>query len=59
LLGATVGDWQVKVVGDNAEESPYVAMTSKLIDAFPKNGGTFQIEPDASSGKLFSGRRIE
>src|SRR5258708_5355736 len=47
LLGATVGGWQVKVVGDNAEESPYVVMTSKLIGAFPKNGGTFQIEPTA------------
>ncbi len=53
LLGATVGGWQVKVVGDNAEESPYVAMTSKLIEAFPKNGGKFQIEPDASSGSYF------
>src|SRR5882672_1478213 len=53
LLGATVGGWQVKVVGDNAEESPYVAMTSKLIEAFPKSGGTFQIEPDASSGSYF------
>jgi 3-phosphoshikimate 1-carboxyvinyltransferase len=53
LLGATVGGWQVKVVGDNAEESPYVAMTSKLIEAFPKNSGTFQIEPDASSGSYF------
>jgi 3-phosphoshikimate 1-carboxyvinyltransferase len=53
LLGATVGGWQVKVVGDNAEESPYVAMTSKLIEAFPKNGGQFQIEPDASSGSYF------
>jgi len=53
LLGATVGGWMVKVVGENAEESPYVAMTSKLIEAFPKNGGTFQIEPDASSGSYF------
>lgn len=53
LLAATVGGWQVKVVGENAEESPYVAMTSKLIEAFPKNGGTFQIEPDASSGSYF------
>jgi 3-phosphoshikimate 1-carboxyvinyltransferase len=53
LLSAGVGNWQVEVVGENAEESPYVAMTSKLIEAFPKNGGTFQIEPDASSGSYF------
>jgi len=53
LLSATVGGWQVKVVGENAEESPYVMMTSKLIEAFPKKGGTFGIEPDASSGSYF------
>jgi 3-phosphoshikimate 1-carboxyvinyltransferase len=53
LLCAKVGNWKVEVVGENAEESPYVAMTLKLMDAFPKNGGTFQIEPDASSGSYF------
>jgi 3-phosphoshikimate 1-carboxyvinyltransferase len=41
------------VSGDNAEESPYVAMTSKLIAAFPRSGGGFQIEPDASSASYF------
>ncbi|MGN6555542.1 MAG: 3-phosphoshikimate 1-carboxyvinyltransferase, partial [Verrucomicrobiota bacterium] len=30
LLCAKVGAWQVQVVGENAEESPYVVMTSKL-----------------------------
>jgi 3-phosphoshikimate 1-carboxyvinyltransferase len=53
LLCAKVGNWKIEIVGENAEESPYVAMTSKLIEAFPKNGGTFQIEPDASSGSYF------
>src|SRR5277367_6022558 len=53
LLCAKVGNWKVEVVGENAEESPYVVMTSKLMEAFPKNGGTFQIEPDASSGSYF------
>jgi 3-phosphoshikimate 1-carboxyvinyltransferase len=53
LLCAKVGNWQLEVVGENAEESPYVAMTSKLMEVFPKNGGTFQIEPDASSGSYF------
>ena len=55
MLCAEVGDWKVEVVGENAEESPYVAMTSKLMEAFPKHGGTFQIEPDASSGSYFWG----
>ncbi|HSY74255.1 MAG TPA: hypothetical protein VK810_02185, partial [Dongiaceae bacterium] len=53
LLCAKIGNWKIEVVGENAEESPYVAMTSKLMEAFPKNGGTFQIEPDASSGSYF------
>jgi 3-phosphoshikimate 1-carboxyvinyltransferase len=53
LLCAQHGGWEVKVVGENAEESPYVAMTSKMIEAFPKSGGKFQIEPDASSGSYF------
>jgi 3-phosphoshikimate 1-carboxyvinyltransferase len=53
LLSAGIGNWQVEVVGENAEESPYVAMTLKLIEAFPKKGGSLQIEPDASSGSYF------
>ena len=28
-------------------------MTSKMIEAFPHNGGKFPIEPDASSGSYF------
>jgi 3-phosphoshikimate 1-carboxyvinyltransferase len=53
LLSAKIGNWEIEIVGENADESPYVAMTSKLMEAFPKNGGTFQIEPDASSGSYF------
>src|ERR1019366_4174643 len=55
LLSAGIGNWQIEIVGENADESPYVAMTSKLIEAFPKKGGTFQIEPDASSVSYFWG----
>ena len=53
LLSSRIGGWEIEIVGENAEESPYVAMTSKLMEVFPKNGGTFQIEPDASSGSYF------
>jgi 3-phosphoshikimate 1-carboxyvinyltransferase len=53
LLCANHGGWKVEIVGENAEESPYVAMTSKMIDVFPHRGGKFQIEPDASSGSYF------
>ena len=55
LLCAKIGGWKVEIVGENAEESPYVAMTSKMIEAFPHRGGKFQIEPDASSGSYFFG----
>jgi len=53
LLCAKRGGWAVEIVGENAEESPYVAMTTKLIEAFPQRGDKFQIEPDASSASYF------
>jgi 3-phosphoshikimate 1-carboxyvinyltransferase len=53
LLCAAAAGWNVQVVGENAEESPYVRMTSELIKVFPQQGGSFQIEPDASSGSYF------
>jgi 3-phosphoshikimate 1-carboxyvinyltransferase len=53
LLGAPVGGWKVEVAGDNADESPYVEMTRRLVAAFPRKGGAFTIEPDASSGSYF------
>jgi len=53
MLCAKAGGWVVEVIGENADESPYVVMTSKLIESFPRRGGKFQIEPDASSGSYF------
>lgn len=53
LLSAGAGGWDVKVVGEDAEESAYVAMTSKLIEVFPRRGGEFRIEPDCSSASYF------
>jgi 3-phosphoshikimate 1-carboxyvinyltransferase len=53
LLSAKAGGWEIEVVGENADESPYVAMTSKLIEVFLWQGGAFQVEPDASSGSYF------
>lgn len=55
LLCAMVGRWHVKVVGENSEESAYVALTKNLIDAFPKWKGQVFIEPDASSGSYIWG----
>ena len=53
LLSARAGGWEVIVSDDETEEASYVAMTSKMIEVFPKTGGTFQVEPDASSGSYF------
>lgn len=53
LLCARTGRWTVEVAGESVEEAPYVAMTSKLLDIFPVQGGTFPIEPDCSSGSYF------
>ena len=55
LLAATRAGWQVKVEGENAEESAYVRMTSDVISSFPSNGGSYGIEPDASSASYFWG----
>ncbi len=55
LLCAKTGNWEIKITGENAEESPYVGMTMELIKVFPHQGGSFQIEPDASSGSYFWG----
>lgn len=55
FLCARVAGWKVQVTGENAEESPYVSMTLELCRKFPSGGGTFDIEPDASSGSYFWG----
>jgi 3-phosphoshikimate 1-carboxyvinyltransferase len=54
LLARSRGGWDVEIVGDDPEESPYVQMTVDLIAKFP-NDGTFAIEPDASSASYFWG----
>jgi 3-phosphoshikimate 1-carboxyvinyltransferase len=53
MLCAEAGNWNIRIEGENAEESPYVVMTSELIKVFPTRGGIFRIEPDASSGSYF------
>jgi 3-phosphoshikimate 1-carboxyvinyltransferase len=55
MLSAGVGGWRVNVVGENSEESPYVSMTAQLIAQFPRTGGVFEIEPDASSASYVWG----
>lgn len=54
LLCARKGGWDVEVVGENEEEAPYVGMTRQMLGAFPREGGLWVVEPDASSGSYFS-----
>jgi 3-phosphoshikimate 1-carboxyvinyltransferase len=54
LLAAARGGWQVHVAGEAPEEAPYVQMTSTMVADFPR-GGTFYVEPDASSASYFWG----
>jgi 3-phosphoshikimate 1-carboxyvinyltransferase len=53
ILSARQGGWQIEVQGSNADELPYVQMTSSLLQSFPAYGGVYQIEPDSSSGSYF------
>jgi 3-phosphoshikimate 1-carboxyvinyltransferase len=53
LLCASAGGWKPQLAGDSSEEAAYLAMTRWLIAAFPRRGGEFQIEADASSASYF------
>lgn len=55
LLCAGIGGWQVTVTGGNEDELPYVDMTRRLVKDFPFNGGTYDIEADASGASYFWG----
>jgi len=53
LLCAERGGWRVEVAGGSTEESGYLRMTAELVRVFPRHGGIFAIEPDASSSSYF------
>ena len=55
LLSAGVGGWQVEIVGENADESPYVWLTEGVIYGFANynRSGPFLIESDDSSSSYF------
>merc|ERR1719310_2673266 len=54
LLSSRAGGWEVSTPeGSNPDELPYVEMTRRMTETFPWEGGTFQVEPDASSASYF------
>src|SRR5262249_58958358 len=55
LLCAGLGGWKVTVTGANEDELPYVDMTRRLVKDFPWQGGTYDVEADASGASYFWG----
>lgn len=49
------GQWIVDLARANLDTAPYVRLTQEMMAVFPHGGGTFAIEPDASSGSFFWG----
>src|SRR5207247_8537703 len=49
------GGWEVQLVGENREESPYVSMTLAMRSSFQSARETraYLIDPDSSSGSYF------
>jgi 3-phosphoshikimate 1-carboxyvinyltransferase len=52
-LCAERGLWRVALAGKNAQAERHVRMTRQLMKKFPRRGGEFQVEPDASSASYF------
>jgi 3-phosphoshikimate 1-carboxyvinyltransferase len=55
LLAGGQGAWNLIIEGASAEEVPYIHLTEEIIRVFPSAGGTFDVEPDASSASYFCG----
>jgi 3-phosphoshikimate 1-carboxyvinyltransferase len=58
LLCADHGGWEVRVVGESGDDSPYVKMTRELVSVFPSGGGEFAVEMDSSSGSYLQAARF-
>jgi 3-phosphoshikimate 1-carboxyvinyltransferase len=60
LLAAPHGGWEVTLEGANAEDDPYIKMTSALVEQAKAHGWDyhiFPVEPDASSASYFWGAK--
>ena len=56
LLAGAAGGWTVELDHSGGpEDASYIEMTRQMIASFPRHGGEFAIEPDASSGSYFIG----
>ena len=53
LMAAVQAPWEVQLKDPAAAKSGYIYLTQQMIQSFPLQGGTFSVEPDASSGSYF------
>jgi 3-phosphoshikimate 1-carboxyvinyltransferase len=53
LLCAKVGGWKIEVVGENAEESPYVELTKQICDYFFRGQQAIKNNPNANPKWFF------
>jgi 3-phosphoshikimate 1-carboxyvinyltransferase len=57
VLCAHRGNWFVRILGENSEESPYLRLTRELLSMWvvseEPSSGRFQVAPDSSSGSYF------
>ena len=65
LMCSMVAGWQIEIIGENVQESPYIFMTREMCSYFhwskknsshPEYGmkdGIYPVDPDASSGSYF------
>ena len=58
LLCADHGGWQVRVIGERGDDSPYVKLTRELVAQFPSAGGELRVEMDSSSGSYLEAARF-
>lgn len=53
LLMSEIGGWEIATDCAESDHLPYVEMTRQMIQSFPRKGGDYSIEPDASSASYF------
>jgi 3-phosphoshikimate 1-carboxyvinyltransferase len=66
LLCEKIGGWKIEIIGENAEESPYVELTKQMCSVFEKIRGEinpsllwdYPVDPDASGASYFWGARF-
>ena len=54
LLSSKVGGWEIEIVGENAEESPYIELTKQICDYFFRGQRAVNNNTNANPNFIFS-----